>query len=192
MRRSHGYRQRHAASALRDCEEARRQDCRCWVLAVALDGAVQGARPVCQLGRARFPYRERVRMRRRRRGLAGQGGCLSRLHEMPRRDADPRIAPVVAVPGLPGNLGAPFGMSAPNGWRQRSDQYCRSSLLAMRRAYAEILRELAYSSGRTFPGGIAIRYRACRRSPARMSAPLATRSARSRVVVAGDAPVIVA
>ena len=35
------------------------------------------------------------------------------------------------------------------------------------------------------------RYRALRRSPSRTNAPLATRSTRSRVVVAGDAPVMV-
>ncbi len=34
-------------------------------------------------------------------------------------------------------------------------------------------------------------YRACLRSPERMSAPFSTRSAKSRVVVAGEAPVIV-
>lgn len=34
-------------------------------------------------------------------------------------------------------------------------------------------------------------YRACLRSPLRMSAPFSVKSAKSRVVVAGDAPVIV-
>lgn len=45
-------------------------------------------------------------------------------------------------------------------------------------------------TGRTRRSGIATAYRACRRSPVRASAPFVTMSARSRVVVAGEAPVM--
>src|SRR3954447_10292265 len=46
-------------------------------------------------------------------------------------------------------------------------------------------------TGATGRGGTFAKYRACRRSPSRRSAPRSTISARSRVAVAGDAPVIV-